>query len=113
MPSAIIRPLDIIMIRSDTHYAYYILWVVIKTVCFPLRPKINFQVKSLTLASIPVVGSSKMSNLGFPTVLKARESLLLIPPEKVLTLPPIFLSKLTDYNCFKTAFLSISSYLSR
>ena len=71
------------------------LWVVMRTLCFYLRPKINFQVESLTRASMPVVGSSRITNLGFPTKLKASESLRLIPPEKVLTLPSMFCCKPT------------------
>lgn len=87
MPSAIIFPFDIMSILSDTHSAYSMLWVVISTVCFPLRAMISFQVRRRTFASMPVVGSSRISNLGFPIILRARESLLRIPPEKVLTFP--------------------------
>lgn len=95
MPSAITRPLDIIIIRSATHSAYSMLWVVISTVWVCLRARMSFQVCSLTFASIPVVGSSKITSLGSPTRLRARDSLLLIPPEKVLTRPVAFLSRLT------------------
>lgn len=59
----------------------------------------SFQVSNRTFASIPVVGSSSIISLGFPVKLNAKESLRLIPPEKVLTLPSLFLSRLTFLNC--------------
>lgn len=109
VPSAITRPLAMIMIRSLTHSAYSMLWVVIRTVCFSLNPSISFQVKSLTCASIPVVGSSRITSLGLPTRLKARDKRLLIPPEKVLTLPSIFFSRLTPSSCLVIFVLSMGS----
>lgn len=98
VPLATTLPLLIINILSDTHSAYYILWVVKRTVLFPLNYRIIFHVEKRILASIPVVGSSKTTNLGSPIKLIAKESLLLIPPEKVLTCPFLFSHKLTAYS---------------
>ena len=67
------------------------LWVVISIVrLLSLSFRIIFQVYSLILASMPVVGSSNTTSLGFPIKLIANDNLLLIPPEKVLTFPVRF-----------------------
>lgn len=112
VPSAITRPLDIMRILSDTHSASYMLWVVIRTVCLPRIAKMSFQVKRRTLASMPVVGSSRITSLGSPIMLKAKERRRRIPPEKVLTIPFIFFSKLTDSKHLKIFCSSIGNPLS-
>ena len=61
-----------------------------------LKDKIIFHVCCLILASMPVVGSSRTTTLGFPIKLIANESLLFIPPEKVLTSPALFSYKFTE-----------------
>jgi hypothetical protein len=96
-----------IIILSETHYASYILWVVMRTVIFYLRAKMSFQVSKRTLASIPVVGSSSIISFGLPVKLNAKESLRLIPPEKVFTLPSLFFSRLTFLNCDRISLYSI------
>lgn len=91
VPFATIRPLLIIKILSDRHQDYSMLWVVISIVrLLSLSFRIIFQVYSLILASMPVVGSSNTTSLGFPIKLIANDNLLLIPPEKVFTFPVRF-----------------------
>lgn len=97
VPFATILPLLIINILSDKHYAYYILCVVISIVFWlSLSFKIIFHVSKRIFASMPVVGSSSTTNLGFPIKLIAKESLRRIPPENVLTFPYLFWYKQTD-----------------
>lgn len=77
------------------------LWVVISIVRLASRSlRIILQVSNRIFASIPVVGSSKTTSLGFPIKLIAKDSLLLIPPENVLTLPFLFSYKCTDSRQF-------------
>lgn len=91
VPSATTFPLLIINMRSERHSDSSMLWVVINIVLFRSRSrKIIFHVYNRILASIPVVGSSKITNFGFPIKLMAKDNLLRIPPENVLTLPDLF-----------------------
>jgi hypothetical protein len=80
-----------------------------RTVIFYFRANMSFQVSKRTLASIPVVGSSSIISFGLPVKLNAKESLRLIPPEKVFTLPFLFFSRLTFLNCVTISFYSIFS----
>ena len=89
---------------SDKHSAYYMLCVVIRTVLFARIFKISFHVRILMCASMPVVGSSKIINFGSPIKLIANESLLLIPPENVDTLPFLLSYKLTELRHFFISF---------
>ena len=100
LPDTIKRPLDIMIIVSERHYAYYILCVVIRTVRFLRIFKINFHVRSLICASIPVVGSSSITSFGSPMRLIAKESLLLMPPENVDTFPFLFSYRFTESKHF-------------
>lgn len=99
VPTHWISPFLMIAILSHRVSAYSIEWVVMRSARYCRRVWMNFQASLRLSGSIPVVGSSIIISLGFPTPPSVSESLLFIPPLNDFTRELETSSKPTSLRC--------------